>query len=92
MIYYGISNVHRFVTYSLTVSLSGPFSSQLEVTLQYPDIAVDQYGNLGFWTIIYNQVWFGSLSSIRSALQLYKGDSTDTIPSVSLSPLCINYS
>ena len=38
----------------------GPFKNQVEVTLQYPDIAVDQYGNLGFWTIIYNQVLFYS--------------------------------
>ncbi|KAK7101922.1 dipeptidyl peptidase 1-like [Littorina saxatilis] len=36
-------------------NFTGPFKSQLEVTLQYPDVAVDQYGNIGFWTIIYNQ-------------------------------------
>nr|KAG5711311.1 hypothetical protein BaRGS_006008 [Batillaria attramentaria] len=33
----------------------GPFASEVEVTLTYPDLAVDQFGNAGFWTIIYNQ-------------------------------------
>ncbi|PVD24760.1 hypothetical protein C0Q70_15246 [Pomacea canaliculata] len=36
-------------------NFSGPFKSDLQVQLLYPDIAVDQFGNTGFWTIIYNQ-------------------------------------
>ncbi|RUS75039.1 hypothetical protein EGW08_017220 [Elysia chlorotica] len=27
----------------------------VKVTLDYPDIAIDEFGNKGFWTIIYNQ-------------------------------------
>jgi cathepsin C len=29
--------------------------STFQVKLSYPDIATDQYGNVGFWTMIYNQ-------------------------------------
>ncbi|KAK3579390.1 hypothetical protein CHS0354_029698 [Potamilus streckersoni] len=28
---------------------------KLEITLYFPDLAIDQFGNTGFWTIIYNQ-------------------------------------
>ena len=30
---------------------------KVSVKLMYPNVAVDEYGNEGFWTIIYNQVF-----------------------------------
>ncbi|XP_076448030.1 dipeptidyl peptidase 1-like [Babylonia areolata] len=36
-------------------NFAGPVQSKVEITLDFPDVAVDQYGNMGFWTIIYNQ-------------------------------------
>ena len=34
---------------------AGSVASTLTVQLVFPDKAVDQYGNVGFWTLIYNQ-------------------------------------
>ncbi len=30
--------------------------STAEITLSYPDVATDGFGNKGHWTLIYNQV------------------------------------
>ena len=40
-----------------TVNCSKAFSVKktLRVELMYPDVAVDEHGNQGFWTLIYNQ-------------------------------------
>ena len=38
------------------LSISGPVKSVVKVNLLFPDVVVDQFGNKGFWTIIYNQV------------------------------------
>ena len=43
--------------YNNTIDCSKEFSvvSKLGVDLLFPDIAMDENGNLGFWTMIYNQ-------------------------------------
>ena len=43
--------------YNNTIDCSKEFSvvSKLRVDLLFPDIAMDENGNLGFWTMIYNQ-------------------------------------
>ena len=33
------------------------FDKKFSVLLEYPNEALDQYGNSGTWTIIYNQVY-----------------------------------
>merc|ERR1712012_64046 len=33
----------------------GPVSHELVLKLRYPDGAVDEFGNIGFWTMVYNQ-------------------------------------
>jgi cathepsin C len=30
-------------------------NKKVRITLQYPDLATDEFGNVGFWTLIYNQ-------------------------------------
>ena len=39
------------------LNCSKPFSPRktLEVSLGFPDLAVDQFGNQGLWTLVYNQ-------------------------------------
>jgi len=34
-----------------------PATQKLRVVLQYPNTAVDQWGNTGTWTMVYNQGW-----------------------------------
>ncbi|XP_053378228.1 dipeptidyl peptidase 1-like [Mercenaria mercenaria] len=47
--------------YDNTVNCSGfpsvfnPAESQLTVSLHFPNLAIDQFGNRGFWTLVYNQ-------------------------------------
>ncbi|GFO42825.1 dipeptidyl peptidase 1 [Plakobranchus ocellatus] len=40
-----------------TINCSKPFEARnaLTVKLTYPDIATDQFNNIGYWTLIYNQ-------------------------------------
>ena len=40
----------------IPIDVSGKASSQIEVELLYPDVALDEFGNKGFWTMVYNQV------------------------------------
>ena len=35
--------------------------AKLRVSLKYPNLAVDQFGNLGTWTMVYNQVYLSHL-------------------------------
>ena len=41
---------------SLDCEVSKAVVSKTRVELKYPDVAVDQFGNIGTWTMIYNQV------------------------------------
>jgi len=36
-------------------SQSQTFDVKYQIDLIYPNVAVDQYGNVGFWTLVYNQ-------------------------------------
>ena len=33
-----------------------PVVDKIRVELKYPNVAVDQFGNIGTWTMVYNQV------------------------------------
>jgi hypothetical protein len=35
---------------------SVPAVAKFRVDLKYPNVAVDQFGNVGTWTMVYNQV------------------------------------
>ena len=32
------------------------FEDSIKIKLDFPDVAVDEFGNTGFWSLIYNQV------------------------------------
>lgn len=49
-----------------TLSCIDPAEYKLEVTLQFPDKAYDQFGNVGFWTLIYNQVIFITVNDFKT--------------------------
>ena len=60
-----IKNSVKVIVYSLMFRLlmaeynwlfSGQMKSVVKVNLMFPDVALDQFGNKGFWTMIYNQV------------------------------------
>jgi len=51
----GKGNNDRTVNCSASVLNSSLATHQARVQLIYPDVAVDEFGNQGFWTIIYNQ-------------------------------------
>lgn len=36
-------------------NFSGPIANTLHINLRFPNVALDNYGNKGFWTIVYNQ-------------------------------------
>ena len=38
------------------IPCSAKVVNKVKVNLKYPDVAVDQFGNIGTWTMIYNQV------------------------------------
>lgn len=40
---------------SINCTIPGPTVYTLQMTLLFPDVVVDQYGNKGFWTVVYNQ-------------------------------------
>ncbi|PAA92785.1 hypothetical protein BOX15_Mlig013103g1, partial [Macrostomum lignano] len=40
---------------SISCNGQAHYKYSLNVTLQYPDQAVDSFGNVGFWTLVYNQ-------------------------------------
>ena len=52
------SGYTHLMTVLYILSLLDPAEVKLEVTLYFPDKAIDQFGNEGFWTLIYNQVIF----------------------------------
>ncbi|XP_045180244.1 dipeptidyl peptidase 1-like [Mercenaria mercenaria] len=39
----------------INCSTETDYKSSIKLTLDFPDFAVDQYGNTGYWTLIYNQ-------------------------------------
>lgn len=49
----GSNNNDRTLNCSTSTNLNVVRS--LKIKLQYPDVAIDEFGNQGFWTIIYNQ-------------------------------------
>ena len=50
-----------------------PVVSKLRVDLKYPNIAVDQFGNIGSWTMVYNQVLGSEDLSLHHLVLLCEG-------------------
>ncbi|KAK3608345.1 hypothetical protein CHS0354_030800 [Potamilus streckersoni] len=48
---------------------------ELQITLDFPNLAIDQFGNTGFWTLIYNQGFEVVINGEKYfAFSLYKKD------------------
>jgi len=45
--------------------MTGDIKYKYQVTLDYPNIATDEFNNKGTWTLIYNQVLFFELTSFN---------------------------
>ena len=58
----------------LPYNIAGRVKSTTTLTLSYPDVVEDEFGNIGTWTLIYNQVTniYVHLSSV------YVIDNTDS--------------
>ncbi|WAR25374.1 CATC-like protein [Mya arenaria] len=71
----GESGYDRTLNCSNFGSLSNPAKSKLMVTLYFPDLAIDEFGNHGWWTLIYNQGFEVVLSGRKYfAFSMYKKD------------------
>ena len=33
------------------------YKNKYHLDLAYPSVVTDEFGNTGFWTLVYNQVW-----------------------------------
>merc|ERR1719402_567378 len=44
-----------FTTDNVDCSTLGPIAKEIQINLEYPNIATDGDGNKGTWTLIYNQ-------------------------------------
>jgi len=40
----------------LILFIAENYKYKYQLTLVYPDFVMDEFGNTGFWTLIYNQV------------------------------------
>jgi len=45
------------MTLTLLSCLVATYKYKYHLDLVYPDVVTDEFGNTGFWTLIYNQVW-----------------------------------
>ena len=52
----------------IVLSLSVVFEEKMKVDLTYPNAAVDQFGNIGTWTMVYNQVYSKLIGNVNFLL------------------------